>query len=82
MVGLQSLLFINLKIFKIMAHNVYFYPCTKSGKMLKGFCRTISDCAGLYHSIDNWKKFSAQFNFKISYYALSFDDVTYNIYRI
>lgn len=45
------------------------YPCTKSGKMLKGFCLTVCDLQGMSDTLFNWKRFSSKFG--ISYYCIS-----------
>ena len=49
-----------------MAQFIYF-PCTKSGNILKGFCPTIADGTSLLNDVSNYKKFVTKF--KIKYYA-------------
>ena len=45
----------------------YFYPCTKTGKMKKGFCRCIGSAYDLLKTLNDWRKFAKRFNLK--YYA-------------
>lgn len=46
------------------------YPCTKSGKMLKGFCMTIcDDPADVLATVAGWRRFSEKFGIK--YYCMN-----------
>lgn len=75
---MQLHLFINLKLFKIMAHCIYCYPCTADGRILKGFCVTKTDSIGFAQTLYGWHKFSSKFN--ITHYA--FRSNTDDLYKI
>ena len=55
----------NLK-FCIMDTFIYF-PCSKNGQILKGFCPTVADGNQMLRDVCNYKLFSKRFG--IRYYA-------------
>ena len=44
-----------------------YFPCLKSGKILRGFCPSIADGSSMLKDVCNYKRFSKQFGIK--YYA-------------
>lgn len=44
-----------------------FYPCKKTGKLLKGFCLCEGSGIDMLRTIADWKKYAQQFGIK--YYA-------------
>lgn len=54
-----------------MSDFIYF-PCSKSGKILKGFCPSIADGTTMLRDICNYRKFSKRFGIK--YYAFAVYD--------
>lgn len=64
-----------------MNNEFTIYPCNKNGKILKGFCPTITDGQGVLSTVAGWKKFAKQF--KIRYYAFKSNDVeTFTICKL
>lgn len=50
-----------------------YFPCSKSGRILKGFCPTIADGTSMLRDVCEYRKFSKRFGIK--YYAFAvYDD--------
>lgn len=63
-----------------MAHNFEVYPCSKDGKLLKGFCLTQCDGNGVMHTVAGYRRFSKKFG--IEYYAfrcISLPDMDFTV---
>lgn len=54
-----------------MSSFIYF-PCSKSGRILKGFCPTIANRAFMLRDVCDYRKFSK----RIKYYAFAVYDVS------